>query len=242
MTPTGRRLHQTQRICALLLAFSAWGCSATGMVQTAQTLGKGAWEASIEPGIIGAIQFPPPGPVLNAALRYGVSDRVDIGARLGTSRFEFQSKFLLTAPENPSLAVALAPSFGLALDFAGLGFIPMVQLPVPLLIGLKFGQNELTIGPRLVNTLFFGPEEPETGAVYVLSAATSLGFAAQVTDTFRILPEFSLSLPAAIAKLENNSSTKYLPFEKGVLLYAFTLGFQFGSKRKKFTGEVMTQP
>src|SRR5262245_47544450 len=93
-----------------LLAVS--GCAAATL-QTARTNGKGAFQAGIEPGVwvvtgAGAAIWVPS---LNVSGRYGVSDRVDIGARVGTTLYEFQTKFALTDPAAlDSIAFALAPS------------------------------------------------------------------------------------------------------------------------------------
>jgi hypothetical protein len=233
MTVNSKRLSASQWMCGILLACSTMGCSAVGMVQTAQTLGKGGWEVSIDPGVNGLIQYPTPGPVLHGAFRYGVTDSIDIGGRVGTTFLEFQSKFLLTAPENPVVAVSIAPAVGVLFAFAALGGVPTLNASVPLLVGFKLGPHELTLGPRLQNTFFFGETEADASA-YILNAGGSLGFAAQVTEKFRILPEISFATPLVIGAIGGETGDEAIPFNFGLVFYSFNLGFQFGSPRKKF--------
>lgn len=233
MTTNLKRLSSSQWTCAILLACSTMGCSAVGMVQTAQTLGKGGWEVSVDPGVNGLFIVPPPGPVLHGSFRYGVTDSVDLGGRVGTTFIEFQSKFLLTPPEHPVIAVSIAPAVGVMFGFVALGGVPMMHATLPVLIGFKFGPHELTLGPRLQNVLFLGDTDADASA-YILSGGASLGFAAQVTEKFRILPEFSVSTPFTIGTFGGQENANFIPFNIGLHTYSFNLGFQFGSPRKKF--------
>lgn len=233
MTVNIKRLSACQWMCATLLAYGTIGCSAVGMVQTAQTVGKGGWEVSIDPGVNGIFLAPPPGPVLHAAFRYGVTDKFDIGARLGTTFMEVQTKFLLTPPENPVIAVSIAPTMGAMFGFVALGGVPMLHVTLPLLIGFKFGQYELTLGPRIQNAFFFGATDTDASA-YIPSGGGSFGFAAQVNEKLRVLPEFSISAPITIRMFGGQEPSKFVPFDVGLFSYSFNIGFQFGSPRKKF--------
>jgi hypothetical protein len=205
-----------------------------GMVQTAQTVGKGGSEISIDPGFAGIVNTSTIGPTLNAAYRYGITDRFDLGARLGTSIAEVQTKFLLTEPSNDTIAVSLAPAAGLLLGLGGP--IYAVNIPIPLLIGFKFGEHELTLGPRLQNNIYFITDN-SGNMPYILSVGLSVGFAAQLTDKFRILPELSMSTPVVLLGSQVSSAADYYPVEAGVFSYSFNLGFQSGSPRKKFKGK-----
>ncbi len=228
-------------ICGVLFALGATGCTATGMVQTAQTVGKGGYEVSIDPGVTGAVVFPIPGPLFHAAFRYGITDRIDIGARVGTMHAEVQAKFLLTEPENENIAVSIVPAVG-ALVGLGEG-TNGVHVPIPLLVGIKLGAHELTFGPRVQNTIYFSKTDAgESFSFYSLGAGLSLGFAAQATNTFRILPELSFAVPLVFGGSDfPGSSAPELENVYGVgflfSTYSFNLGLQFGSPRKKFTAQ-----
>ena len=198
---------------ALLLAClaSVAGCAAVGSVQMSDTVGKGNLQVGLEPGLqaraTGRVDVYPH---FDAALRYGVSDTVDLGARLGMSMVEFQSKFLLTAQGNPSLAISLAPAvaathqgfnllFAQGQSTASAGDI-VLNVALPLLVGVKLkGGSEVVLGPRLQN-FFLLPAQggSSPGALpfaYVLGVGGTLGFAARLSDNFVLLPEFGLVYP-----------------------------------------------
>ncbi len=223
-------------ICGFIFALGATGCAATGMVQTAQTVGKGGYEVSIDPGVNGVLGLPFAGPAFHAAFRYGVTDRIDIGARVGTTLAELQAKFLFTDPANETIAVSIVPAAGVLL-IPGSGFVSGVNIPIPVLIGFKFGAHELTLGPRFQNSIYFDPTGTVDGSFYSLGAGLSLGFAAQATESFRILPEFSVVTPIVIGGSDGQGNSEYLPVDFGLFSFSFNLGLQFGSARKKFTAK-----
>lgn len=191
------------------------------MAQTAQTVGKGGYEVSIDPAVNGVFGVLIPAPALHVAFRYGVTDRVDIGARVGTHVAEFQSKFLLTEPSNVDLAVSLVPTAGVSY-ITGAAAIDAVNIFVPLLIGFKLDADEFTIGPRLQNSIYVH------GGHYVLSPGVSLGYAAQVADKLRMLPELSIWTPVVATSVDS----EYSRFSTGTFFFTATLGFQIGPRRK----------
>lgn len=105
------RVLSRKLVVALPVSFVLMSGCLTGSVQRAQTVGAKNWEISIEPG---AMLLPGSGklPTLNGAFRYGLTDRIDIGARAGTALMGASGKFLLTPPAHPWLALSVAPSFG----------------------------------------------------------------------------------------------------------------------------------
>ncbi len=229
MNLQGIRLVHWMR--GLLFTFGATGCS-MGMVQTAQTVGKGGYELSIDPGFAGLINEGTIGPTVNAAYRYGVTDRFDLGFRLGTSIVEAQTKFLFTEPSNETIAVSLAPAAGILIGLGGpiYGF----NFPLPLLIGFKMGPHELTLGPRLQANIYSIYDGQSSRTPSSLSAGLSVGFAAQTSDKLRVLPELSMSTPFYIGGPHAVSAYEYYATKVGVFSYSFNLGFQVGSPRKKF--------
>jgi len=178
---------------AALSCLASMGCAAVGQVQRADTLGTGNLEVGFEPGaqVFGGPRGAAPVPALDAALRIGVSERVDLGLRLGFPWAEVQGKVLLTEPGDPKLAVSIAPSFGgTAMPTSGAP-VTVVHASLPVLIGFKFGAHELVLGPRLM--LYASPSSM-TGDV-VVSPGGSLGVALQVTKHFALMPEVALSAP-----------------------------------------------
>jgi hypothetical protein len=233
-----QRMRLIQCICGSLLAFGVTGClSAAGMVQTAQTVGKGGYEVSLDPGVNGYFTVPAAYPMFHVAFRYGVTDRVDLGARLGNSFAELQTKFLLTDPANETIAVSLAPAAGalFTLGFNG------ANIFLPLLIGFKFGPHELTLGPRLQNSFIFAPDLSADSRFNSFGTGLSIGFAAQVSEKFRILPEFSILKPLAVTPLGGQGSLDGSPIVAETFIFAGNVGFQIGSPRKKFTTTPVTE-
>jgi hypothetical protein len=229
MNLQGIRLVQWMR--GFVFIFGATGCS-MGMVQTAQTVGKGGHEFSVDPGFAGLVNESTIGPTINAAFRYGVTDQFDLGFRLGTSIAEVQTKFLFTEPSNKTIAVSLAPAAGILLGLGGpiYGF----NFPLPLLIGFKMGPHEFTLGPRLQANIYGITDGESSRTPSSLSAGLSVGIAAQTSDTLRVLPELSMSTPFFIGGKHAASAYEYYATEVGVFSYSFNLGFQWGSRRKKF--------
>jgi hypothetical protein len=216
---------------------------AIGAVQTAQTVGQGGYEVSIEPGAYGAAAAGQNTTTFssNVAFRFGITDRFDIGGRVGTTLGELQTKILLSDPDNDGFALSLAPAiggFGFGVGDASFG---VLNIPIPVLIGFKFGPHELTLGPRIQNMVVFGSASAggnsASTSVYVLMAGGSVGFAAQLGERFRLLPEIAIAAPifGSASASANGSSTgsSGLVTQVGGLLYMGNLGIQFGSPRKK---------
>ncbi len=215
--------------CNIAVAFSlsavSMGCMSIGSVQTAQTLGRGNSEFSIEPGIqffgdISAQKVPLPPIAL--AYRYGVTDRVDLGGRFGTTFAEVQTKVLLTNPDDPSLAIAFAPAVSVGVQPAdGWDDIePTLSVPLPLLVGLKFGPHELTVGPR--SQVFVYASRGD----YAFNLGGTLGLAVQASTKLRLLPELAVSTTV--------SESSRVSFGQS---YMLNLGVQFQSQKKKPAGQ-----
>jgi hypothetical protein len=132
-------------------------------------------------------------PGLNLAFRYGISDKTDLGARLGSNGLEFQSKFQFT--EDDGVVISLAPSLStwfIAIAGVGAGF---VTVPVPLLIDIPVGESALVLGPRVRPTLAFASGAGVGGGGFGLGVGTSVGFAAKVSDGLRVFPELGMEVP-----------------------------------------------
>lgn len=234
-----------QLALAMALGSGSMGCMAIGAVQTAQTLGQGNYEVSIEPGVYGAAVSgqTPTYFSMNVGVRFGVTDRFDLGGRVGTTFGEVQTKILLSDPANENFALSLAPAIGGFGVGTGVASVGILNIPLPVLIGFKFGEHELTLGPRFQNLVLFASEEVSSANAsatsYVLMAGASVGFAAQLADRFRLLPEIAIAGPifgSATASVnggtQSQTSSGFVT-EVGGLLFMGNLGFQITSPRKK---------
>jgi hypothetical protein len=220
---------------ALLLGVAGTGCVSVSHVQTADTLGAGKFQFAIEPGVGGAAVISDEAgasiyyPHVDLAARYGITDRVDLGVRFGSSLLELQSKFLLSDPRNPDIAMSLAPSvMGVFLGSdEDPDAVSYMNLSVPFLVGFKTsGGSELVLGPRISGTrLTLGDE----GAINILSAGASLGYALRVTEGFRLMPEVGVSVPLVGNVSSRSDSEVAAGFGGGFV--QVKLGFLFGSGR-----------
>lgn len=212
-------------ILIALMAISS-GC-ATSAFQTARTNGAGNFQFGVEPGIVGVSGggiglF---APSFNIAGRYGISDSIDIGARIGSLGYEVQTKFALNDHSAlDSLALALAPSFtAIGFGGGGAGFF-LLTARIPFLIGIPVGDSEFTLGPRLSPAFIAGGAGGDSAGGFGLSAGLSVGFAARVGDKFWIMPEGSIDTPlfgAVAAGGDSASGTSFgdvVTYNAGVAL------------------------
>ncbi len=226
---------------ALWMSVLGTGCVSISHVQTADTLGEGHFQFAIEPGAAGAAVLSSSDvgggsiyyPHVDLALRYGITDRVDLGVRFGSSLVELQSKFLLTSPEDPTKAISLAPSLmGLFLGSGendALG--SYINVAVPVLVGLKSsGGSEFVLGPRVTLTNLSLGAGSSSGSVTIISAGASVGYALRVSEGFRLMPEIGVSIPLVGSVDTNTTDSEVLSgFDGGFL--QFKLGFLFGAGR-----------
>lgn len=211
---------------AIGLSAALLGGCAPATVQLARTNGQGNFQFGIEPGVIGAAGGGSTAfvPSFNVAGRYGVSDQFDVGARLGTSLYELQFKYMFTDPAaTDTMAIAVAPSTTLfAAGVEGVnGFYWNTR--VPLLLGLPVGDgSEFTFGPS--GNLVVGGGGG-AGAVGLLVGG-QVGFAAKVADNFRLVPQLDLSYPVIAAAAAAGESS--VGVGGNGLLFGFQLGLLLG--------------
>ncbi|MBN1204133.1 MAG: hypothetical protein JXB05_04320 [Myxococcaceae bacterium] len=219
---------------AAVMSLLATGCASISHVQTADTLGQGNFQFALEPGAMGvaslADQDAKPIPHVDLAMRYGVTDRLDLGVRVGSSMVELQGKVLLTAPDDPDMAVSLAPSvMSMLLRLAGLDDLTYTNLALPVLVGFKMdGGSELVLGPRVTLTRF--TTSAEDGSANIISAGGSLGYALRVAEGLRVMPEVGILFPlVGVADTSSTGSTVSAGFNGGFV--QFKLGLLFGAGR-----------
>jgi hypothetical protein len=223
----------------MLWSLMGTGCVSISQVQTADTLGADKLQLGLEPGFAGAAVFAKDEsfsfyyPHVDVSLRYGLTERVDVGVRFGSSLLELQSKLLLTSPEDPDKAVSLAPSlmwFFLGGD-VGDAVVDYANLAVPLLVGLKMpGGSEFVVGPRLNLSRFSLGTGGAEGRLIVASAGLSVGYALRFGENFRLLPEVAISYPLLGALDISVTDSRVLSgFNSGFA--QVKLGFLFGGGR-----------
>lgn len=211
------------------LAFT--GCPSVSNLTSARTLDKGALEVTVAPTFVSGsvLGLDSDGntvaagltlPSMEGQLRYGLTDNVEMGAKLSVGGFAGHLKLGLLRSETAEDGFNL--SFDPGVSFmgfgAGGGLAGVVYVYLPVLAGYRFGGHEVTFGPRLVPTFAgVGGGGASNGGVSFLgggSAAVSF----RLGESFRITPEFSLLTPLQGA-----------PQESTTVLAQFSLGFSFGT-------------
>jgi hypothetical protein len=207
-----------------MLILSMLGCFTYGSVQRAETLGKGNREFGVELGAIGAASSTSAAALPNPsfAARFGVGDRVDIGARMGFSAIAFTTKVMFTDPAADGVRLSLAPEIGI---FPFIVWFGHVQ--IPLLIGIPLGgKNELVLGPR-VHAYGFG--SPGNGSGSAITAGSSLGFAIDLGG-LTLFPELTLEYPIRGAVSDAGGGTVSNLLGSDAVIFNFQVGLLFGQK------------
>lgn len=229
---------RTWGLILLVFMYVTTGC-ATSSVQTARTNGEGNFQFGVEPGVIGALATGGGAtaggvfPAFNIAGRYGISDSVDIGARIGSVGYEIQTKFMFTDPADlSSTAISLAPAFtaiGYGGGGAGVGggvFFAVAR--VPLLVGIPVGDSEFVVAPRVSPAFFAGGAGGESAGGFFLSAGGSAGFAARLGDKFWLMPEAGIDVPVVAGAVTSGGSGAGAGF--GGFIFNATVGLLFGGR------------
>jgi hypothetical protein len=167
------------------------GCASTGM---ARTLDEGHFQLSVSHSaqlVVGGYDFartgPSPFPSLELGARYGVTERVDAGARLYWPGAEADVRFgLLRAPSlRRGVDLTLAPSVNYHVLERDRAFW---AASLPLLVGLNLDGSQLTFGPRVT---YGGGTRTQMGEGSLLFGV-SLGYAFPLTPFVRLSTELSM--------------------------------------------------
>jgi len=163
------------------------GCVSTGM---ARTVDPGKLQVSLSPGVLGNTAVIPQ---LELAVRYGVTEQVDVGARLFLPGAEVDARFaLLRAPSlKQGIDLTLAPS--LAYVFSSGTSTPGYLVPsLPLLVGFNLGGGQLVLGPRLGYVINTDHPVPSPSFATAFVAGSSLGLAIPAGPVLHVVPEVSV--------------------------------------------------
>jgi hypothetical protein len=185
------------------------GCASTGM---ARTVDPGKVQLSLSPaaqGILGGggsqLASNSIVPQVEVGARLGVTERIDVGARLFFPGAEADVRYgLVRAPSlRDGVDVTLAPSVNFMVADT-----PWI-LSLPVLIGFNHDGRQLTLGPRFSYVLQKDPTESS----YMLG--TSVSYSVPLKSSLRLITELSvLGRPT--------------DFTHEGVLYRLGVGFLFG--------------
>ncbi len=164
------------------------GCTSTGM---ARTLNKGQVQVSLTPGVVTALPAASYTlPQAEVGVRYGVTDRLDVGARLFYPGVAVDTRVaLLRSPTLDSgIDLTLAPTLSAMLR--GSSDDKQMSLELPLLVGLNPGAGvQFVLGPRVGLSAVVDPNGVGVSRGLV---GGSLGVALPVGRWLRIVPEVTV--------------------------------------------------
>jgi len=217
----------TRVLSLLAIAGLVGGCASHASVTTAHTVGEGNFQGAIEPGV-GSVSTDV-APTFNAAFRYGVSEKVDIGARFGSIVYELTGKYMFTDTEGTVVSIAPAATlFAIGGGGGGAGFF---TASTPVLIGIPVGESQFIVGPNWVIYSAIGGGAGVSSGGLTMGPGAHLAYSAKMGEKFRLHPELSLKLPGVInfaSAGAGGSSVSAGSTSTGVPIVGFTLGMLFG--------------
>lgn len=215
------------------LASLSSACATYATLQTTRPLGKGVTQVAVEPGVVGAMSGTDLGgvaPRVDLSIRHGITEAVDIGARLGLGGLDVFGKFLVVQSDD-SLRIALVPTAGLLYMVSSSGGGGVLNLSLPVLFGVPLGEHELVVGPKLYNTTLFGGVSEAGGAINVLMGGATVGFAARLSGGFTVLPEIAVLTPLVGSSTSTGQGTESTNLaDSGATGVQLSVGLLFGGK------------
>lgn len=191
-------------LVGVFLALSCLGgCASVTSLQTAHTVGKGRWQLGVElseQAMIGRDSVTAY-PMSGIAGRYGITDRIDVGAKVGPSGIELLGKFQLTPPP-PNTVVSIAPHAAIyAWDPGGLE-LRSYNVGLPVLVGINLPhEHQLILGPKVHNMFFSVAAGSARGFVDTTSLGGTVGVAWKMPTTktsVRIVTELGALYPLLV--------------------------------------------
>ncbi|MDP3153208.1 MAG: hypothetical protein Q8N23_11090 [Archangium sp.] len=181
----------------VLWALAVTGCASVGVFQQPETLGKGHWQAAAE--LSSQAQASTDSlslyPAFGVAFRYGLTETIDVGAKIGPSGLEAQGKFMLTPREG--VVISLAPLLGGTFNMPSGLLFGTAQAALPVLIGVPLSKRvQLVFAPRLHDGLIVLSAGQAGGTVNTFSLGGAVGVAVKV-KRFQFIPDVGFLAPIA---------------------------------------------
>lgn len=203
------------------MLLGAAGCRGNlNTFQPARTMPKGGFQVGVETSGIGALSKSGNELVADVSVagRYALTDRLEIGARVGTARPELMMKARLDRGGAGDIAISLAPSLGgFVANATGLK-AAIFYGQVPLLVGFPFGRHELVLGAAVHAAHAIDARSEVWGTL--ISPGLSIGFFAAPLAWLSIVPEVSLAYPLVYANPQGAGSGGGVSFQGGLAIAA----------------------
>ena len=130
------------------------------------------------------------GPLLEAAVRYGLTPRVELGAKVFAIGGAIETKVQLVTGGRLDLAIAPSTGYGL---YAPSGHtnaaFHILHLQLPLLIGINLGEHQLVVAPKLIDEVWLGAGDGSHGSRQIRVGGASVGLAFRISGSVTVMPE-----------------------------------------------------
>lgn len=150
--------------------------------------------------------------------RYAINQRVEIGARVGTTRPEIMAKIRLDSGNPGGTAISFAPSVG-AFAATATGILALSSYgQLPILVGIPLGRHELVFS----GALHFGHAVnlERDGWGLALGPGASAGFVVQPLPWLSILPTLAVAMPFFHAGPVGVSTGDTVTYQVGIAAFA----------------------
>jgi len=226
------RAHQSAVRWLAWCSLALTGCASVGVFQSADTLGKKNWEVAVElssqaQSSLDSLSLYP---MSALTFRYGVHDRIDVGARVGPAGIELAGKVMLTERTRRGVIVSLAPSVGGTFSVPSGIALGTGQASLPVLIGVPVSDAvQLVFAPKVHDSLFALNAGQAGGTVNQLFAGGAFGVVVEI-KRFKVIPDVGFLAPIATTTWRSDLPAGTAWFQ-GRWTFQVNLTLSFGRSR-----------
>lgn len=170
--------------CTILLS----GCYSFSTLGRARVVDEGQVEVFVAPEalVVASASGGSARPIGEGGVRYGLTDAVELDARITTLGVTAGPRIQLYRSEDPSSGVDVLIAPALAYTSTD-----KLALELPVLVGFNLGEHQLVLAPRVAYQMRFGAAGQD-GPVSFVYLGGSVGFAIRVDPHVILLPEVAL--------------------------------------------------
>ncbi|MEE2902717.1 MAG: hypothetical protein VYC39_10315 [Myxococcota bacterium] len=214
-------------LAAASCLFLVYGCPSTSTLKSARTLDKGKLRFAVAPeySVFSLGGEPLQNPQIELAARYGLTDNIEIGAKLWLPGLQADVKYALLRSEdmNSGWDLSINPGFGYIGGISGTATgegsdLHILTFYLPFLAGYNLGGgNQIVLGPKLINQTWLTSED-NSETINLLYLGSSLGFVWKYSDGVRFIPEVSFGVPVlrTLTGVGTDASASGILFQAGV--------------------------
>ena len=207
--------------------FFLYGCPSTSTLKSARTLDKGKLRFAVAPeySVFSLGGEPLQNPQIELAARYGLTDNIEIGAKLWLPGLQADVKYALLRSEdmNSGWDLSINPGFGYIGGISGTATgegsdLHVLTFYLPFLAGYNIGGgNQIVLGPKLINQTWLTSDD-SSETINLLYAGSSFGFVWKYSDGVRLIPEVSFGIPVlrTLTGVGTDASASGILFQAGV--------------------------